>query len=517
MDELIRQVMANLAGLWQKRWFGLAAAWLAGVAGIVIVLGMPDKYEASARIYVDTQSTLKPLMSGITVQPNVEQQVAMLSRTLISRPNMEKLVRMADLDLGAKSKEDKEQLVDGLVKTLEIKALGRDNLYTLAYRDTQPERAKRVVQSLVSIFVEAGLGDKRKDGDTAMRFIEEQIHSYEKKLEEAERRLKEFKLKNLDLAEEGKNYFSRIGEVAQKLNEARLGLREAENARDSIKRSLAGEEPSALPDEGGGTAMAAVPEIDSRIDALKRNLDGLLQRYTEQHPDVIGARKVIAQLDEQKRQELAARKKAGGGAVLSSGVNPYVQQLKVSLTEAEANVASLRARVGEYEARANELKNAAKMQPEIEAEFTQLNRDYDVIKSSYQGLVTRRESASMSEQMESTSGLADFRMIDPPRVSPNPVAPNRLLILPLALAISLVLGAGVSFVVSQLRPTFLDRRSLGESTGLPVLGSVSLLKSDAVLLQDRRRLKVFLAALIGLLASYGAALAAVWLMTSRSV
>ncbi|MBK7744621.1 MAG: hypothetical protein IPI40_13670 [Betaproteobacteria bacterium] len=54
---------------------------------------IPDKYEASARIYVDTQSVLKPLMSGIAIQPNIDQQVMILSRTLISRPNVEKLVR----------------------------------------------------------------------------------------------------------------------------------------------------------------------------------------------------------------------------------------------------------------------------------------------------------------------------------------------------------------------------------------------------------------------------------------
>ena len=69
---------------------------------------MPDLYEASARIYVDTQSVLKPLMQGLAVQPNVDQQVMILSRTLISRPNVEKLVRMADLDLDAKTKADQD-------------------------------------------------------------------------------------------------------------------------------------------------------------------------------------------------------------------------------------------------------------------------------------------------------------------------------------------------------------------------------------------------------------------------
>ena len=49
-------------------------------------------------------------------------------------------------------------------------------------------------------------------------------------------------------------------------------------------------------------AAEEVSEIDSRIDALKRNLDTLLQRFTEQHPDVVGTRRVIAELEEQKSQ-----------------------------------------------------------------------------------------------------------------------------------------------------------------------------------------------------------------------
>src|SRR5512137_1228844 len=129
MDDLIRQVLAILRGMWQRRWIGLAVAWIVAIGAAIAVLRIPDKYEATARIFVDTQSVLKPLMAGIAVQPNVDQQIQMLSRTLISRPNVEKLVRMSDLDLGAKSKQEQDALVDGLIDSLKIQSTGRDNLY----------------------------------------------------------------------------------------------------------------------------------------------------------------------------------------------------------------------------------------------------------------------------------------------------------------------------------------------------------------------------------------------------
>ena len=74
-----------------------------------------------------------------------------LVQILINRPNVEKLIRMADLDLNIQSKVDREALVETLMSSLKINNTSRDNIYTITYRDTQPEHAKRVVQSLVSI------------------------------------------------------------------------------------------------------------------------------------------------------------------------------------------------------------------------------------------------------------------------------------------------------------------------------------------------------------------------------
>ena len=225
MEELIAQVVTIAKGMWRFRWPSLAVAWLVAIIGVVIVFRVPDKYEATARIYVDTQSILKPLMAGLAIQPNVEQQVVMLSRTLISRPNMEKLVRMADLDLKSESKAQQDAVVTSLMSTLEIKNAGRDNLYSLSYRDADPAKAQKVVQSLLSIFVESSLGTSRKDTQTAKAFLDDQIKSYEAKLEEAEAKLKAFKLRNIDLEmTEGRDSASKLGELAEQLRQAKLEL-----------------------------------------------------------------------------------------------------------------------------------------------------------------------------------------------------------------------------------------------------------------------------------------------------
>ncbi len=509
MEELIGQVTTIAKGVWKHRWLGLLVAWVIAIIGAAVVFRIPDRYEASARIYVDTQSILKPLMAGLTVQPNVEQQVVMLSRTLISRPNMEKLVRMADLDLGAQSKDAQIELIDRLTKTLQIKSSARDNLYTLSYQDSEPAKAKRVIQSLVSIFVESSLGDSRKDSAVAKRFLDEQIKGYENKLEEAELRLKNFKLKNLEMqGADGRDSVSRLADLSTLLNQSRLELSEAENARNAavkqlqeMKADAANSSMAGILQESG--LVVATPEVDARIAAIQKNLDTLLQRYTDQHPDVVGSRRLLKEMEAQKQRETAEQRRLAMGSSMASiggaGTNNLAyQEVSRLLAAAQIQVAGLQARVAEYVARYDRARSQMKTTPQTEAEFTQLNRDYAIHKKNYDDLVGRRESAALSGDLESSAGVADFRLIDPPQVSAGPVAPNRTLLLPLALVVGIVSGLFVAFASSQLRPVFHDSRSLRTLVGLPLLGVVTKVMNDATLRRRRADLRRFVAASSGL-------------------
>ncbi|RTL28432.1 MAG: chain length-determining protein [Rhodocyclaceae bacterium] len=506
MEELVTQITSYLRGMWRYRWWGMALAWIAGVAAGLVIYQMPDKYESTARVHVDTQSVLRPLMAGLAVQPNIDQQITMLSRTLISRPNVEKLINMADLDLGVNTPEEREALITRLSKDLRIASSDRTNLFMLSYADTRPERAQRVVQSLLSLFVESGLGNKRQDADAARRFIEEQIHSYEQKLTEAENRVKEFRLRNMGVLGDGaQDYISQIGAMTAQLQQAQLEQREAMNGRDALQRQLVGEEPVLLPQAPSQSAVS-VPEIDGRIDVLRRSLDELLLRYTDKHPDVTGTRRLIEELEAQKRTQVEAMQAAGGSQFGALDANPYFQQMKLALAQAESRVASLNARVAEFQSRLDQLRERARLVPEVEAELAQLNRDYAVHKTNYDALVARRESANIAVEMNTQTGVADFRVIDPPTLATKPSAPNRLLLIPVAGLIGLIAGFALTFLISQLRPAVVDPRGLREVTGLPVLGTVSMLTTPERRSARRRGLLAFGA---GLFAYVGMVVAAV--------
>jgi polysaccharide chain length determinant protein (PEP-CTERM system associated) len=501
--------------MWHRRWIGVAVAWVAAIIGAVVLARVPDRFEATARVYVDTSSLLQPLLSGLTVRPDIDQQVGMLARTLITRPNIEALVSKTDLDAGAATAGAKDKLVDQIMKELRFSTTGRDNVYNVSFRDTDRAHAQRVVQALVSMFVESGLGNKRRDTETTRKFIDEQIAAYEKRLQEAENRLKDFRLRNLSMttstgAAGGQDYVARTGAAAEELAKARMELRIAEQSRDALKRELAGEEPILLPDmASSGPVASGSPELDARIDVQKRQLDELLRRYTDQHPDVAQTRRMIASLEEQKRQETEARRKAAAASPArpSAATNPVFQQIKISLTEAEANVAALQARVAEMQSRLDVLRASANRVPQVEAELAQLNRDYEVVRQSYQQMVARREAATLTGEVDESAGLAEFRIIDPPRVSDKPVFPNRMVMVPLLLLAAIGAGAAAAFVASQLMPTFHSTRTLREIGQRPVLGSLSLRPSPVMVKRQRLSMAGFAGSIAGLITVYG-----VWLV-----
>jgi uncharacterized protein involved in exopolysaccharide biosynthesis len=220
---------------------------------------------------------------------------------------------------------------------------------------------------------------------------------------------------------------------------------------------------------------------------------------------VAGAKRTIRELEDQRRQLLASR-----GTVRSSSAPPMSfgpgavrasESLKVQVAQSEALVASLRVRVADFAQRFAKLQEAATLMPQVEAEYAQLNRDYDVNKKNYESLVTRRESATISGDMQSAGG-AEFRMIDPPRVSPGPVFPNRRVLIPLALILALGAGAAAAFIAKEVRPSFFDSRAVREGTGLPVLGTVSLVETDARRSKRRRAVMRFAGATGMLVALY---------------
>lgn len=512
MNDVLKQLLTYIRGIWRYRWYIHLIAWPICAAGWYIVYTLPDQYESSAQVYVDTQSILKPLLKGLAVETNVGEQVQMITRTLLSRPNMEKVALMADMDLSAKTPDEMETLLVQLEKRIRVTGSNHQNLYRIKFVDKDPQQAKQVVQSLLTIFVESTLGGNRMDSTSAQKFLTEQIAEYEFKLVSAEERLKEFKRKNIGLMpQDGKGYFARLDEAMNRLSQAKLKLKEELNQRDELLRQQLGEEPTfGIMDNNQYQQSEVSAPQDERIKTLEKRLDELTLTYTDEHPDVISTRRLLSDLEAQRKEEVKLITEARGNVTQSSpslAQNPVYQRLRIALGSTNANIAALEVRVKAFQKEVVELERLVNTVPQIEAELKRLNRDYEVHKRNYETLVTRKESAKISQDAERSSDEQRFKIVDPPRTPVSPIGPNRLMFSTVALIGGLIIGVVFALFLSQLKPTFDNRTTVRDVIQLPVLGSVSMVWSERQRIKNKLEAISFGLVFMGLLVVYGGYLA----------
>ena len=503
MHELLEELLRHARGIWRFRWVALAIMWGICLVGWALVMRMPDQYQATARVHIDTQSVLQPLLRGLAISTDSRRSVELMTRTLLSRPNLEKLARMTDLDITATTPSAKESLLDSLGRGVRINKVDRgENLYSISYQSEDRELARRIVQSIITIWVESALGEGRTGTQMAQRFLDEQIRDYEQRLTLAEQRLADFKRQNVGLMPgSGKDYYARLQSALSDLDQAKLALQEMQNRRSAQQRQVAEfqeREDSSMnlfPGSGAGFPSA----IETRIQNIQSQLDEMLLKFTENHPDVIETRRLIRSLEKQREEELKLQAEMSSG----SSSNPMLQQMKMMLGETDSQIASMHVRVEEYQRRVDELKNLVDTVPQVEAELQRLNRDYDVNRRNFNELLQRREAASISESADVRGDGSKFRVVDPPRVPLSPSGPDRLLFMTLVMFGSLGVGVGAAFLLSLVRPTFDDTKAMKDITGLPVLGVISMVRTDEYLNKHRMAVVAFTSAWLLLLVAFG--------------
>jgi polysaccharide chain length determinant protein (PEP-CTERM system associated) len=485
--EVIEKVQSEVRGVWRHRWLAMKVAWAACAVGWLLVYATPEQYEAAARVYVDTRTSLRPLLQGVAADQDIESQLIMVRQALLGEPNMRRVATEAGLLDASGDVQSNKAAISAIASRITIElepSLSRDprltnTFYRIGYRDSGREKAIKVVELVLNAFVKDTLGTKRESAETAETFLEGQLSQYRMRLTEAENMLAEFKRKNIGMvpgAEGG--YFQRLDQEEVNVQRVAAALRVAMSRRAELGRQLRGESafvPSsqALPASGGG--MQAPADTTSRIQETQAELDGLLLRFTEKHPDVIAARETLEELKARQINELEAVRRGDPGVTAIAGVttNPVHQNIQLQLHQTDVEIAALRGELGDYQANVASLRHALNTAPEVEAEYTRLTRDYEVTQFQYNALLQRFEQARVSEDAQLT-GIVDFQVVDPPTAPFRPVFPTRPVLLLAVLFLAVALGVGVAWLLHVVNPVFDNGRKLEEVTGLPVIGVVSL-------------------------------------------
>ncbi len=490
----LAQAIEHGLRMWKFRWPGLLATWLVAVVGWAVVLTLPDEYDSSARVYVNAETVLKPLLQGLTVPTDPMEQVNLMTRALLSRPHLETVIAKTGIERRAKTIVEREKLLDDLRETIQVDRDPGQQVYTIWYTDPDPEMAQSVVQALLDDFVADTMRGDGVASAQAQAFLERQIKIDEQRLTEAEDRLAEFKKKNMGLVQSGTgpgaDYYARFQAAQSAVQSLQSEVRSLTNRRNELARQLSGAEAGVV------SGPLASTSVDSAISNLEAENAQLRLRFTEKHPDVVSNLQTLEDLYRIRDEELRAR--AAGGAPPARTIDPVSQQLKIALSAADADLAALQSQLAEKNAEVNYLRGMANTIPEVEAQLARLNRDYDVIKTEYETLLQRLESIKMNQEVQADKGDVQFSIIDPPHTPLVPTGPDRLRFNSLVLVAAIGIGLVVAFLLGHRDPAFFSATSLREATGLPVYGAVGVYAAST----DNLTIWRFPVACVTLLASY---------------
>ena len=502
MHEKINEIYGYLHGFWRYRWSALLIAWVIGVIGWLVVYALPDQYEAKTTVHIDTSSIMKPLLKGLAVETDPDEQLQVMTRVMLSRENLLTVMRETDMDLAADTPEEKEVMVRELASKIWLSTgASRDrrgpraSIYVIGYQSPSPELAYKVVSTLLNTLIEDTLSSGRTDTVMAQDFLSEQIAEYEKRLAESEKRMAEFKKKNVGfMPTEKGSYYGRLQRAEEDISETKSLLRLAKQRHADLQQQLSGE-------VAVNVGMSA--ESATRLRDYQGKLDDLLMQFTNEHPDVQAMRARIARL----RASMAAGDDlAGSGGGTLDKTSVLYHELKMQESQARLEVGKLQIMLAEQQRNLEELQQSIDIIPQVEADLAKLDRDYKLNKDRYISLVERRESAKLAQKVEQSSNEITFKVVDAPVVPLIPSAPNRLLLLAGVLVAALAAGAAWSVLMFMLFPTFVDFKQLRKSIDLPVLGAVRLQMTGEQISHRKTQLRSFLLAMSLLFGVFGGVL-----------
>ncbi|HET7300496.1 MAG TPA: XrtA system polysaccharide chain length determinant [Oleiagrimonas sp.] len=458
LNELYQHVLLEARAAWRYRWHALIFAWCVAIAGALLVFSLPNQYQSSALVYADTEALTNPLLHGVTVKPDVRQRLKIITHTLLSRPNLETVADKTGLSLRATTPEAKAQLLDDLGDSVKVSDAGARNLYNISYVDTDKTMASKVVQAFVQILMNETLGKNGFSSATAQKFLQQQVDSYSNQLTKAEQELANYKQSHLGYlpSQQGGDYFSRLEDAKAKLQ----GLQNRYAAATS---------------SGGSSGVQrvvnpSVASIDRQIAAYQKKLDNMLLSYTEAYPDVVLIKRKIKQL-QARRNKLPTYVTTGASFQGQGGDSSNARFLAAQIADQKRRVADLESRSGKA--------------ADVQVTLQQLTRNYATTKKQYDELVSRLNTAKLSQAAVQSGNNLKFRVVNPPVVPVLPESPKRGLLLLIVFAFAIALGLLFAYFLHKIRPVFTSLKSLRDFSDYPVMGTFQLIRSRALRVAKR--------------------------------
>lgn len=456
----------------RRRMLGLGALFaLIAIAGLVIGVTWPKKFDSSTTILVQESNIVTGLMEGRAIATGIANRAAIAREVIFSRKVMGEIL-VAGGWMAQKpppSPVEQDRIIERIRDRTKISS-PRDNLIQISYYDSDPQRAYKITQQLASAFIQESLAAKERESRDAFDFINSQVAAYHAKLDDAEDKLNSYREANVDARPGGEaESNTRINQLRNQLDLARMDLMEQRSRAGALHSQVSGEsEISAVQTRTG--------QIRAQLGELQNQLEKLRLTYTDEYPDVVRVRHQMQDLRESLKTAESRPAKAGHGRALDDVVqyNPLYQQLRGKLNDTRGDAAATSARMAATEQMLNEELERNKRISGSENGFSELMRDYEVNRDIYQDLLKRRENARLSMDLDEKQRGLTFRIQEPAEL---PLRPTGLRMMHFAIAglgLGLILPLGLLFGYARFDPRVRSAMQIERMAGVPVLATIPL-------------------------------------------
>jgi polysaccharide chain length determinant protein (PEP-CTERM system associated) len=492
------------------KWLIILPTILVASAAFAYSWMLPNRYRSETLILVVPQRVPEGYVRSTVTTP-IEDRLRSIQEQILSHSRLEQVIRELGLYVDMREKRPMEEVVAAMADQIVVSNVRGDS-FRVSFTSGDPNVAMKVTRRLAAMFIEENLRDRAVQAEGTSDFLETQLETARVRLLEHEKRLEEYRLKfaselptqlqaNVQLIVGQRQQLQVITESIDRDRDRRLVLEKA-------MTDAASGEGSAADALGGGAAAADGPM--QRLETARAQLRALELRLKPDHPDVIAARRQVAELD---AQATAFASGAPATADKAPAALDMTRQLRIKqykseldaldrqIRNKEAELARVRQTITEYQRRVD----AA---PTRETELTELTRDYTTLQSMYTSLLGKKEESKLSANLERAQAGEQFKILDPARVPEQPFSPNRLQINLLGLIVGLGLGIGLAAVLEFRDTSIRTEDEIVRLFSLPVVALVPMMRTAADQRRMRRRIVLAFAAVTVVFG--GAAAAAAW-------
>lgn len=451
----------------------VAIALLTLLAGLVLI---PKNYTSSVTILAQQSDIIEPLLEGRAVPTGVTDRAGMARQVIYSRKVMNEVLATGGWLADDPSPRAREALVEDIQGNIAISS-PRQDLVTIAYTDSDANRAFQVTDRLGQLFIAETLATKERESREAYEFIESRVADYHAKLIAAERALQDYRSQNAD-AQPGSvtDTTARISALRGQLEQARMSLIEEQSRVELLQSQLSGE-----------SSVTAVVTRDSlyrsQLQDLQSQLDTLLLTYTEQYPDVVRIRHQIADIQRAMQQQAQDPSPITSAFGSTAQLNPHFQELRTQLSEAQRSAAAIASRSGMLDNLLGAELERSRRIAASESALAELTRDYEVNREIHQDLLRRRENARVSMDLDREQRGLTLRVQDPAVMPLQPSGLRLSHIVMAGLLVAFAVPLGGLFLLVRFDPRARSAAQLEPALSQPLLTVIPAFRTPA----DRRR------------------------------